>query len=245
MKNTISILGCGWLGLPLAVDLIENGYEVRGSTTSPERLDELRAKGVVPHLIDIRESELEIQDFLKSDVLVIAITSKSLEDIRRLIVQIEKSGIEKVLFISSTSVYPNTNGRVTEETPTLDTPLAAIEKMFLSNASFQTTVLRFGGLIGYNRQPGNFVSSAKRISNPEGYVNLIHRDDCIQIIRAIIQQNVWNEVFNACSDDHPKRREFYTREAAKLGKHNLQFDENASNEYKIVDSEKLKERLGR
>ena len=35
--ETISILGCGWLGLPLADYLIGKGYELKGSTEDPER----------------------------------------------------------------------------------------------------------------------------------------------------------------------------------------------------------------
>jgi 3-hydroxyisobutyrate dehydrogenase-like beta-hydroxyacid dehydrogenase len=35
MKNeSISILGCGWLGLPLAGELVREGYAVKGSTNA-------------------------------------------------------------------------------------------------------------------------------------------------------------------------------------------------------------------
>ena len=34
----ISILGCGWLGLPLAKAIVENGFSVKGSTTSSEKI---------------------------------------------------------------------------------------------------------------------------------------------------------------------------------------------------------------
>jgi len=33
----ISILGCGWLGLPLAKAILENEFSVKGSTTSREK----------------------------------------------------------------------------------------------------------------------------------------------------------------------------------------------------------------
>lgn len=243
MNNRISILGCGWLGLPLAVDLIDKGYEVSGSTTSEHKIPELKEKGIQPFLIDISNADLDMRDFLACDVLIIAITSKSLEDIERLIQQIERSKVQKVIFISSTSVYPNTNGIVTEETNTAKTPLAAIEKLFITNSAFKTTVLRFGGLFGYNRKPGNFIKPNKPVDNPEGYINFIHRDDCIGIIEQIILKNVWNETLNACADDHPTRRAFYLNEAKKVGLASVTFNENASNEYKIVSSEKLKHLL--
>jgi UDP-N-acetyl-D-mannosaminuronate dehydrogenase len=47
----ISILGCGWLGLPLAKALLENGFSVNGSTTSVEKLSVLENLGIQPYLI--------------------------------------------------------------------------------------------------------------------------------------------------------------------------------------------------
>ena len=34
----ISILGCGWLGLPLAQQLVHEGYQIHGATTSEKKL---------------------------------------------------------------------------------------------------------------------------------------------------------------------------------------------------------------
>ena len=34
--TTVAILGCGWLGLPLAKHLLAQGHRVLGTTTSPE-----------------------------------------------------------------------------------------------------------------------------------------------------------------------------------------------------------------
>lgn len=244
MNQKISILGCGWLGLALAIDLIDKGYEVYGSTTSNNRIQELTEKGIKPFLIDINSIDSDMQNFLISDVLIIAITSKSIQDFKTLIKNIEDSEIQKVLFISSTSVYPNTNGIVNENSNTSNSTLAKIEKLFITNSSFTTTILRFGGLYGYNRNPGNFIKSSKPIENPEGYINFIHRDDCIEIIEQIIIKNVWNEILNACADNHPTRREFYFKESKKVGHDSIEFNENSNNEYKIIDSQKLKSLLG-
>ncbi|MCB0403056.1 MAG: NAD(P)-binding domain-containing protein [Flavobacteriales bacterium] len=244
LNQKISILGCGWLGAALAVHLINNGYEVYGSTTSNNRIKELQRKGIKPFLINISSTNLDTRDFLKSDVLIVAISSKSVQDIKTLIKNIENSEIQKVVFISSTSVYPYTNGIITEETNTSKTSLAEIEKLFIINSSFKTTIVRFGGLFGYDRKPGNFIKSNQPIENPEGYINLIHRDDCIEIIEQIILKNVWNEILNACSDDHPKRREFYLKESIKVGRTSIMFNENSKNEFKIINSQKIKRLLG-
>ena len=182
MNQRISILGCGWLGLALAVNLIDKGHRVYGSTTSNTKVNKLEAKGITPFVIDISEKDFNIIDFLVTDILIIAITSKNHNDIKNLIKKIEKSKVQKVLFVSSTSVYPNTNGIVTEETNTNNSPLANIENLFKTNSFFETTIIRFGGLFGYDRKPGNFIKSDKKIENPEGFINFIHREDCIQII---------------------------------------------------------------
>ena len=52
MKN-ISILGCGWLGEPLAISLLEAGYSVKGSTTTESKLATLEASQIEAYLIDI------------------------------------------------------------------------------------------------------------------------------------------------------------------------------------------------
>lgn len=240
MKRKISILGCGWLGMALAFDLINKGYNVKGSATSNNNFDQLKSKGVTPFTIDIEQIENDISDFLLADILIITITSKNIDGFENLISQIENSKVRKVIFISSTSVYPNSNGIVIEESAIKKSALTEIEHLFRTNTIFQSTVIRFGGLFGYDRQPGNFIKVDKKIENPEGYINFIHRDDCIQIIEKIIQNNTWNKTLNACADSHPKRREFYKKEFKKLGRLDPVFNEESLTAYKIVNSEKLK-----
>lgn len=243
MNQRISILGCGWLGLPLAVNLVDKGYYVYGSTTSNTKVREFEAKGITPFIIDINNQDIYLSDFLVADVLIIAIPSKNTSAFKNLIKAIELAEVHKVIFVSSTSVYPFTNGIVTEETETKNSPLVDIENLLKANSTFETTIIRFGGLFGYDRKPGNFVKPGKKVDNPEGYINLIHRDDCIQIIEQLILKDVWNEVLNACSDDHPTRREFYLKEVKKLVKSTILFNEESENNYKLVNSQKLKNLL--
>lgn len=49
----ISILGCGWLGFPLAKALLLKGFSVKGSTTSSEKLATLEKAGITPFLITL------------------------------------------------------------------------------------------------------------------------------------------------------------------------------------------------
>jgi len=243
VNKTVSILGCGWLGKALAQTLVSANYNIKGSTTKMENLGSLKQLGISPFILNI-EADLFDTNFLDSDVLVIAITSKNISAFKNLITLIKKSSVKKVVFISSTSVYNNNDTTITEETQTNNGALAQIEQLFITTAGFKTTIIRFGGLFGYNRQPGNFFKSNKPISNPEGYINFIHRDDCISIIKNTIEQDVFGDIFNGCADSHPTRRQFYTKMIKEVGRPEPSFTENGTTQFKIISSEKLKTKLG-
>lgn len=241
MKN-ISILGCGWLGKSLAISLISKGFLVKGSTTSPEKLIDFQNENIQPFLIDISQDEINA-DFLYSDILIIAIKSKSEDDFTRWISNIEKSTIKKVIFISSTSVYPSLNKVMTEVDETINNSLAIIEDLFRINTHFKTTIIRFAGLFGGERHPANWFQNGRKIPQPNGFVNMIHRDDCIGIIEEIIAQNCFGETFNACSNHHPTRKEFYENAKKSRGFESPVFEENEVLSWKIISSEKVQKAL--
>lgn len=258
----ISILGCGWLGLPLAQKLVKSGYNIKGSTTSKEKLSQLEEVGIEPFQIALTENETEgnVSEFLKdSDVLIINIPPKLrssnaenfVDKIKNLIPFIERSSVEKVLFVSSTSVYgdlPIENNQETvifseESNPRPDTEsgrqLLETENLLLNNNHFSTTVLRFGGLIGAERQPVKHLAGRQNIENPDAPINLIHQTDCIAVIEKIILNNSFGEVFNAVAPFHPSRKEYYTSKAKMLGLIAPHFIENTISKGKIINAEKI------
>jgi nucleoside-diphosphate-sugar epimerase len=255
----ISILGCGWLGFPLAQKLIEKGNSINGSTTSENKLPILENAGINPFLIALESEGVSesINVFLaESEILIIDIPPKLravnpdsknkifVEKIENLIPFIEKSTIQKVLFVSSTSVYGDENGTITEGTiPNPETEsgkqLLLAEAVLRNNKNFETTILRFGGLIGEDRHPVKFLAGKENLENPDAPVNLIHQKDCIGIIEEIINKSKWNEVFNAAAPFHPTRSEYYTQKAKE---HNLmlpKFNSEKSNIKKTISSEKI------
>ncbi|MBU0476026.1 MAG: SDR family NAD(P)-dependent oxidoreductase [Bacteroidetes bacterium] len=244
-NKTISILGSGWLGFPLAEYLILQGNYVNISTTSEKRIPELALLNAKPFKININSLSNNIQKFLESDILIINIPSKDIDGFIKLLDEIEISQIEKVIFISSTSVYEDCNKTIIEsDGMEMQThPLIVIENIFRNSNKFKTTILRFGGLIGYTRHPGRFFANGSTIANPNSFVNLIHRDDCIGIINQIILQEVWDETFNCCADTHPTKREFYTQVIKSIGFPEPKFVDSSSNSFKIISNSKVKERL--
>lgn len=256
----ISILGCGWLGLPLAKALLENEFSVKGSTTSIEKLSILENLGIQPYLIKLaptlftKEEEIgNIENFLKnSKILIITIPPKLRGDskenfvskIKNTIPLIENSAIEKVLFISSTSVYGDNNSLVTEETelnPETESgkQLVQVEQLLQSNPNFKTTILRFGGLIGEDRHPVHFLAGRKNLENPNAPINLIHQEDCIGIIQKIVELDCWNETFNAAGPFHPSRQEYYTQKAVEFNLVLPEFKSENRTLRKTISSDKV------
>ena len=241
--KTISILGSGWLGLPLAKHLVMMGNRVNASTTSESRLSELTSRKVEPFIIDISKLSSNINTFLQANVLIINIPSKNIDGFSDLINEIHKSEIKKVLFVSSTSVYKSSDKVITEHGDLADSNLVTIENLFRSNSHFSTTIVRFAGLMGYNRHPGRFFPQGRAIPNPKGVVNMIHQDDCIAILNRIIEMEIWNDIFNACADQHPTRRAFFSKAALELDLPIPDFLENSVNKFKCISNEKLKSYL--
>jgi len=128
LNKKIGVIGCGWLGLPLAEKLLKEGYNVNGSTTSDQKLEILEVKGINAFKISITEKSIDgpILKFLKDcSVIIINIPpglrgegakENYVSKIGLLHKALVKSNIKKVLFVSSTSVYGNVAGNVNEET---------------------------------------------------------------------------------------------------------------------------------
>ena len=254
-KDTITILGCGWLGLPLARMLVKMGYSVKGSTTREDKLESLHDAGVEPYLVklDPEVNGDDIVAFLQSDILIINIPPARRDDIieyhieqfSSLIDALGQSPVRSVLLVSSTSVYPALNSEVTEEDAVdpeshAGQALLLVEEMLMQESGFQTTVLRFGGLVGYERNPEKYLAGMTEIAHPDQPMNLIHRDDCVRIISEIIRLKQWGEVFNACSPVHPLRGEYYGRAAETAGiELPVQVPSAEPVPYKLVNSDKL------
>ncbi|MBU1099654.1 MAG: SDR family NAD(P)-dependent oxidoreductase [Bacteroidetes bacterium] len=252
--KTVSIMGCGWLGLPLAEALAEKKYQVKGSTTSDDKLKLLKKKGIEPFKIKLVESSIEgdINNFLESEILILNIPPSSIsseqKEFRELIHLVDESPVSQLLFVSSTSVYPNYCGEVVESfglnlQTTLNGKLFEMEAELKNMKNTKFTIVRFGGLIGYERDPGMFLAGRRKISDPFAPVNLIHRDDCLGILTSILQKGVWGEVFNSCADTHPTKKEFYTAAAKRIGLVPPEFERSDKGDYKVINNSKTKEML--
>lgn len=247
----ISILGCGWLGLPLAERFIKEGFTVKGSVTSPEKTEILRAKGIVSFVINLNEiDEVAVAEFLRgSDVLIIAIPPKVKdntglsypEKIEILLPFIAKAAIRNVLFTSSTSVYADVPEIpvITESTPPnpdseSGRQVLAAEQVLQASEDFKTTILRLGGLIGGERHPVYHLAGKTNLQNPNAPVNLANRDMIIEAVLQIITNGIFGKIYLIVNPEHPTRKDFYTAEAQRLGLPLPEFSESGNNIGKYV-----------
>ncbi len=252
MNNTIGIIGCGWLGFPLAKSCVEKGFAVKGSTTSEEKLAILVQEGIEPYKVILSEKEIEgsIEAFLKNVITLIINVPPKLRGtnpenyvakMQLLHGYIQKTSIKNVVFVSSISVYGDFDGMGTENTiPKPETEsgkqLLDAEHIFIADKNLQSTIIRFGGLISIDRHPVTMLSKREHLKNGNHPVNLIQRNDCIRIIMAVVQQNWWGEIINGVYPEHPTKKDYYTSEALKRGLKAPEYDDDSSEKGKIISS---------
>lgn len=257
MKQKICVIGCGWLGFSLAKSLIKKNYLVKGSTTSSEKITDLNSNSIEGFLVQLSLEGItgNIENCLAyCDTLVLNIPpglrknpeANYVKQIQHLLPFVEVSSVKKVLFISSTSVYDDselysiiTEASQTSSISNVAQQLLGAEALFQNNVNFKTTILRFSGLFGDDRHPSKFLSGRLNIKNPEAPVNLIHQKDCIAIIENIIEQNIWNETFNASTPYHPSRKDYYTGICKAQNLPLPSFDDTQKSKGKLIDSTKL------
>jgi nucleoside-diphosphate-sugar epimerase len=245
-NKNIGILGCGWLGYDLALKLKQQGCEVRGTSRSLEKLQQLSENGVHAFKIDLQEDKIygDVQGFLKGlDVLLIDIPpglrknpESNFAFRTKLFMRfVQVYEINKVLFISSTSVFEDR-----EDIPTYDEnsipnatsnngkKIIAAEQI-VQEMAHQSTIIRPCGLIGDDRHPIKMLAGRKGIKNPDAPVNLVTRDHVNSLIRKVIAGELDAAVIHAVSEPHKSRQDYYQKAAIEFGLEVPVFDSESEN----------------
>ncbi len=260
--RNVSILGCGWYGLPLAIRLARSGFNVMGSTTTESKRQLLKSYNIDDYLITFDpglKSDDRVEPFFDTDVLVFNIppgirkedsSSKYRLLIDNVLPHICASTVRMVIFISSTSVYADLNRVVLEEDAGIGglsesgKVLLETENLFRKKDEFSSVILRFGGLYGPERHPAKYLAGRSNLSNPEAPVNLVHLEDCIRVTERIIRKQITDRIFNVVSDEHPSRKRYYTETARRKGLQKPVFrDADPTDTWKQVSNRKVKETL--
>lgn len=252
---SISILGCGWLGLPLLCSLVDAGHDVKGSARRPEPLTAIKAAGGTPFRIDL-PGEIP-EDFIGGTDSALIITlpprgrqlgTAATEHYLACLQSVSRACGEnqpRVFFTSSTGVYGDAKGEVTEATPpqpnTHSSRAVLAAEEWLQRKFTDLTILRLAGLIAEDRHPGRFYGGRDRlIPNSEAPVNLVHRADVISAIRLLLKKPQSKKLFNVCAASHPAKGAFYKRAANSIGLQVPGFKPGGKGD-KIISSHALRE----
>lgn len=188
----VGIFGCGWLGKPLSLEL-EKEFEVECFS---------------------RETTKDDAPFWQSDTLIIAMHTKDnyLATLQKIAALTKPDA--NIILMSSTSVYKEFNGDVDESAVISQSSLIKEAEELLLGLRERVLVLRLGGLMGEDRVAGRWKSATKF---QDGYVNYIHRDDVIAIIKLMLERGITQGIYNLVAPLHPSRLEIHQKNAQKFG----------------------------
>lgn len=259
----IAIIGLGWLGLPLALELMRLGMEVVGSKTTPDGVNAARMSGIDCYQLlltpDIKcEAEDLVQLMNATDVLVIMLPANKtaeggigyLKAVQLLVDTALSYAIPRIIFTSSTSVYGAQSGTLNEDAelyPNTEVgkTLVEVENWLHQLPNISVDILRLAGLVGEARHAGRFLACQTALTGGNEPVNLIHQDDIITAIKLLILRPEGGNIYNLCAPEHPIRSSYYTAASQQLALQPPEFiSESTPIVGKIIDGSRICRELG-
>lgn len=246
-KLNIGIIGCGWLGLKAAQKLGALTPYISCITSSKERIKELTDEGVTPTFLDLNDNDdSSLFDWLEyKDVVLVSISPSKLNNYTTVISKIGKmlNGEQKMVFVSSTSVYDN-KYTVVDELSSLSpskrsgSTLIDTEKALYKTLQKRLTILRMAGLVGGDRQPINYLAGKKNVKGRKHPINFIHQEDAAQLICHVLNYQIFGQIINGVAGQHPTKEKYYPFVAEVFNLPSVDFDLSDLSQGKIVSNYK-------
>jgi len=226
--SSITIIGCGWFGLPLATKLVSLGLNVKATKRKLDDLVLLREAGIEAFPLDLEhiDDTIDYLSLFDSDAIVINLPpglrrgeSHHIDHLTSLRKLMGTHDYKRVIFISTTGVYPSLDRPVTEQdaqaVDNISATLLQAEGLFAQLPN--SCIVRFSGLVGPKRHPGRFFAGKTDVSGANVAVNLVHLDDCIRAVCLLLTRPHCQPIYNLAAKEHPTRGEFYVAAAEHLG----------------------------
>ncbi len=251
MNHKVGILGCGWLGKALGIELVKSGYIVKGTVRKKQDFESLQNLDIQPFLMELSPDKVdgEIHEFFNNlDTLIISLppgTRKNPEydfsgSIRLLIDTIRSYDLNEILFVSSTSVFEDR-----EDIPKYDensTPTgssASAQQLvqaenIIQESGFKNIILRSGGQIGQDRHPIKYLAGRKGLPNPDAPVNLVSQEYLVLLMAELISAENPPKIVHAISEPHESRKDYYSRIAKERNLEIPEFDGSGNSKGKIL-----------
>ena len=230
MPREILIIGCGYVGLPLALELQSRGDDVTGWVRSENSAADLHQQGLAQVVTgSVADADCWRHLTRKFDAVIHCASSGGggpdayrevfLEGVRRLN---EFQAQARRLLVSSTSVYGQVNGEAvdessaTEPAPETSRVLRETEAVALQAGGL---VVRAAGIYGPTRAV-LFEKFRRGEAVIEGdgtrWINQIHRHDLVAALVHLLEAGTAGEIYNAADDEPVMLRDYYAWCAAAL-----------------------------
>lgn len=216
------VIGAGWLGEPLAIRLQAEGHRVVVTARQADRINALQSAGLASWRLDLADAgeTYGLRDRLEPfQTLIIAIPpargaqTHYADQLKRLLTHWPEKAVRRLIFYSSTGVYPDAAGWWDENSPLQEEhPVAQAEKI-IANWGKNVLILRCGGLCDERRVIGRYFS-AKALPNADQVVNYIQLADVIGATIHLLGQETFG-CFNLVAPLHPSRQEVFVAQAER------------------------------
>lgn len=128
---------------------------------------------------------------------------------------LDSSRVEKIIFLSSTSVYANVSAVVDERSTINDDSLMAKAEAIVAASPVSSIILRLGGLMGGDRYVAKYFSG-KRNDGANCPVNYVHKDDVVNLI-ALACEKIQAGIYNIVAPEHPTKQDVGMNDCEKRG----------------------------
>ncbi|MHA8064866.1 Rossmann-fold NAD(P)-binding domain-containing protein [Aquirufa aurantiipilula] len=240
----ISILGGGWVGVPLAEKLASLGYSVKISQSSQTNSIQNPNISLIDWRAEVNLPQLAWESILDAKTIIWTIPPRRkvngdhfyLEVLADFVRILNKKTHQQVIFLSSTSVYKAENA-VVNEASALENNLMCQAEEILHGLQSPLLLLRLGGLMGGERFVSKYYAG-KNVPAANHPVNYVHRLDVLEIINQSIKSQL-RGVYNVVAPLHPIKSELVKSECQLRGLE-LPVDYLEDKEaIKVVSSDKL------
>ncbi|MBD2258671.1 SDR family oxidoreductase [Pseudanabaena sp. FACHB-2040] len=225
-----AIIGCGYVGKPVAQLWQDQGLTITATTTRSERVSELQP--VANQVVILRGTdEARLRDTLNGQTCVLVSVAggrqngyaetylKTAETLAMVLSQV--GTVAQLIYTSSFSVYGDHSGNwVTETTPVKPAApnaevLAETERVLLTIArpGLNVCILRLGGIYGPRRELARIYGRWAGTTRPGAgaeWSNWIHLDDIVGAID-FARMHGLSGVYNLVQDEIPTVRELVER----------------------------------
>ena len=227
------VIGCGYLGLRVAVRWVAQGKTVHGVTRSADTAEQFRKMGIYPIVADVTDTQSlgAIGKLENIDTVLFAVgfdrsAGVPIHDVYvdglQRVLEVLPRGIKRFVYISSTGVYGQTDGSWVDEDspcePTRDGGKAClIAEQLLRSSTFadRVIVLRLAGIYGRERVPRKADLLSNKSFPQTGHLNLIHVEDAAATVLAAEQLATPPDTY-VVSDGQPVPRCDYYSELRRL-----------------------------